>query len=1142
MDPNEPVYYANRSTCLFELGEYAASCEDSKQATMLYRDKQKIGMISRAEANAAIGRLLRQSARCFLCMNTSEGLEAAKSLLARCIELHPDPDPELLSMHSGAIQGVEEAYSAGAGEGSGPGFYMVKEATATGNASTGVGGGSCDYLPRYRSPVVNLPTPYSCIGWECALSGLAGRVPSPADTESPFSAHGGTFGEDEDDGSIDLLARPEGERHLSLLFGGLGDARQPLATFRDIHQQVANSGGRLDYRGMSLSLILNDVKAECLTRAVVMFKALAELGATLKQAAAAKGGVEGGAIDVLELLDHSDEVALAVYRCYHLYLGAFLMPHEADWLQAALDEMSSNSKNAEASESSLGISWLTLTTAKDRQAVKGVIERWRIMCKTMDPQLMAHIYQSSMQRPMEEEEPHHEHNGHSESCGDSDPEAMEEACVSLEQQWRAQVREAMLEQIETMDDEEIDLMQEAQGQTPEEKRTFLRDHWTKDVDPRTLDLMRHLPAAHREIEFFHTTMLLPVPPPVCARGHGLMDKAHGRSLHQAWRPNVTLVSADTPLEAMVPGKLEEDPALSASLTALHFCPFKALKLLLMTPGDENFLSRQEVYRSAAIFFSEVALGLAGFLEADTLKVEMFLGDVHDLGSTQAPESLDRVLISNVPDYTTLLPSMIKLTPLLKATQGAALKHSVLKFNANFQDLPEYAHSMGLYVPDMASLPVYLGVNHEYGGIWAHLVEWSRSPPIMEDEDGNVTPPGGGSSPQRMQQRMQELEEEQVAEEQRTPSPPHPMTKQLTNPDKPAPQQHLPPAPDVQAWLATVFLSIAMPLCRDAVHAHTEIRPLTLQAFFELCHYLVVRMDFPPHNLAWVIEHAMLGELNTSAVPPDATPWSPHFTWRQHQLTRSVPTGAFSLETRTLAGLWQRKLGFRLCAPTGLKLPQPEDVTQLRLTLPVSGEEARLKATGVCLAKVVGVALVSPDFMAAHAEALDPSNHHAPLPRHGSSVSLAASLGSSPGSDFKEPEDKGLRPFFLERETQKSGNVHLFSCVRWDSQSSLVMLLLPKADLRELVAKDYHLLLIRTDSWHPLTKPFPLSDGASLQEDMLVQQEEAAAGASAMEVDVAGAATGSSSSNVYSTPGSASAAHGQMDDDGHQYSMQKTRTC
>ena len=1165
MDPSEPVYYANRSTCLFELGKYTASCEDSKQASLLYRDKQQIGMISRAEANTAIGRLLRQSARAFLCMNSTESLQAAKALLARTIELHPDPDAELLSMHAGACQAVDEAFSLNAGEGSGPGYHMMKSSSSgSGVSHLGIGGGSCDYLPRYRSPVVNGSTPYSCIGWEVALSGLAGRVPSPADTESPFSTHGGTFGDDDSDsdaegeggeggragggggahGAIDLLRRPEGERCLSLLFGGLGDARQPLATFRDIYHQVRRSGGRLRYREMGLTMILNDVKPECLTRAVVMFKALAELGVALQEEARSGGGFGGigdgeleelgREIDPLDLIERSDAVAVAVYRCYHLYLGAFLMPNEADWLQETLDEMSQSSDfgrqnsrqnlsslsstpaavpslaaAAAASTSSLfssnlGFSWLKIKAGKDRSAVKGVVERWRVMCKTMDPRVMAHIYQSSMQRPVEEgkggaegarEEPMDGALNSNEDISEKGkPDSMEEAeGMSLEQQWRTQVREAMLEQIEAMDDEEINQMREAKGDTPEEKRAFLRDHWSQDVDPRTLDLMRHLPAAHREIDFFHTTMLLPVPPPACAQGLGLMDKTQGRELHNLWRPNVTLVSADTPLEAMVTGNLDEDHALSSSLTALHFCPFKALKLLLTQPGDGVFLARHEAFRSAAVFFCEVALGLAGFLEAGTLSMEMFLGDVHDLGSTREPESLDRVLISNVPDYTTLLPSMIKLIPLLKTTPGAALKHSVLKFNANFTDLPEYAHSMGLYVPDMSSLPTYLGVNHEYGGIWAHLVEWSRAQPLLLEGTG--------------EERVDDMEREKEEKEQqvddigmpRRTSSPAPFIFSTPVP----PTQHLPPAPDVQAWLSTVFLSIAMPLCRDCVQTHTEIRPLTLQAFFELCHYLVAHMDFPPHNLAWVIEHVMRGELKTSAVPPDATPWSPHYTWRQHNLPRAIPTGAFALEMRTLAGLWQPKMGFRLCAPVGQRLPQPEDVTQLRLTVPwqqlqqeqqheegagAAVEAAaitQLNATGAPLAKVVGAVLLSPGFMAAHPDAFDPSNYHVPLPRPRSNTSLATcTFSSSPSANVANPrpvpEDQGLRPLLLSKETQKSGDVHLFSCVRWDSRTSLVTLLLPKSDLRDLVRKGFHLSLLRTDSWHPLTKPFPLSDDPVLQ--------------------------------------------------------------
>ena len=751
MDPSEPVYYANRSTCLFELGEYAAACEDSKQASLLYREKQKIGMISRTDANALIEKLLRQSARCFLCMNTRESLEAARSLLNRCVELHPDPDKELLSLQAGAIAAVEEAASASAGEASGPGL---------GSGSKGAGRGACDVLPRYRSPVVNGPTPYSCIGWEVALSGLAGRVPSPADTEGCCSSKGGTFGEaDDDEGVIDLVSRPEGERSLSMLFGGLGDARQVLATFRDLHQQAARSRGRLAFPSVSLSLLLNDVKAECLARAVVMFRALEALGRALQAAGAVPGGClagSGGAhgkhgnggngdadmmmmmgagdevgpegfegedgggpgnvgagagvgADPLQLLEASDAVAEAAYRCYHLYLGAFLMPHEADWLQATLDDLVAEQQQQQQQQQQQGgankpfaFPWLKVGAAEDLAELRSVMERWRVMCKAMEPAVMARIYQSSMQRPAEDEVVLGGGLGPGGVCSAAGEEAMDGAGLSLEQQWREQVREAMMEQIDCMADEEVEALAEAEGATAAEKRGYLKEHWSREVDPRTLDLMRHLPSAHREIEFFHTTMLLPVPPPEAARRAfaaapgALLDRSQGRALHRLWRPNVTLVCASTPLEA-VAGLREEELASSSKLTELKFCPFKALKLLLMAPGDDAVLPRQEGYKSAALFFSEVALGLVGLIDAGNLDAELFLGDVNELGGRRAPGTMDRILLSNVPDYTTLLPPMIKLTPLLKQAPGAALKHSVIKFNSLFNSLPEYAHSMGACV-------------------------------------------------------------------------------------------------------------------------------------------------------------------------------------------------------------------------------------------------------------------------------------------------------------------------------------------------------------------------------------------------------------------------------------------------------------
>jgi hypothetical protein len=453
---------------------------------------------------------------------------------------------------------------------------------------------------------------------------------------------------------------------------------------------------------------------------------------------------------------------------------------------------------------------------------------------------------------------------------------------------------------------------------------------------------------------------------------------------------------------------------------------------------------------------------------------------------------------------------------------------------------------------MSSLPLYLGINHEYGGLWAHLIEWSRASPqpaSLEASSSSIRSTGSSPGPAGN------------ALDGRLDSPPRPEVHSL------------PPAPDQQAWLATVFLSMAMPLYRDAASATTEIRPLTLHAFFELCHHLTARGLFPPHNLAWVIEHAMRGELRTVAVPPDETPWSPHFTWRRHHYQRSLPTGAFALETRTLAGLWQDRLGFRLCAPAGQRLPQPEDVIQVRVPVPGLKEEW-LGRTGLGLAKVVGVALLHPEFLAAHERALDPTAHafHSPQPSPGgsspsrlashmqeeyeefvaeeeerehrlrmgssdnlvrdgdaaasaSALSLSADGKNRPGAASSSSIKTlgaigggGLRPSLLDRDTQGKGHVHLLSCVRWDSGRGEATLLLDKADLRSLAAQGFHLVLLRTDSWLPICAPLPLKDdpGAACPLPQLQalqqQQQEGGEGMEVASPDGGGGGGGGSSSS------------------------------
>ena len=194
------------------------------------------------------------------------------------------------------------------------------------------------------------------------------------------------------------------------------------------------------------------------------------------------------------------------------------------------------------------------------------------------------------------------------------------------------------------------------------------------------------------------------------------------------------------------------------------------------------------------------------------------------------------------------------------------------------------------------------------------------------------------------------------------------------------------------------------------------------------------------------QNVMRGELKTTAVPPEETPWPMANTWRRHNLPRAVSTSAFALETRTLAGLWQSRLGFRLCPPVGQPLPRPGDITELKVDIPDAG------AYGFDLSRVVGVALVSPNFVVENAAALRPP----------------ASLPSSSSNN-------NLRGLLLAKERQANGDVHLFSCVQWRTKVATASILIPKKDLRELVQEGYHFVLLRTDNWVALASPVALAN-------------------------------------------------------------------
>ena len=106
---------------------------------------------------------------------------------------------------------------------------------------------------------------------------------------------------------------------------------------------------------------------------------------------------------------------------------------------------------------------------------------------------------------------------------------------------------------------------------------------------------------------------------------------------------------------------------------------------------------------------------------------------------------------------------------------------------------------------------------------------------------------------------------------------------------------------MQAWLTTAFLSIAMPVPREADLLSSESRPLTLHAFLELCHHVTNHLDYAPHLIAVLLEvsrglrvgvgvRVRYGSQGQVALSPNTTTWTsprtPNPPGREHYARRA----------------------------------------------------------------------------------------------------------------------------------------------------------------------------------------------------------------------------------------------------------------
>ncbi len=208
-----------------------------------------------------------------------------------------------------------------------------------------------------------------------------------------------------------------------------------------------------------------------------------------------------------------------------------------------------------------------------------------------------------------------------------------------------------------------------------------------------------------------------------------------------------------------------------------------------------------------------------------LKFEGYIGDVNDVFSNLSVRAkstqqdsfskFDRILLSNVPDYTGLIYVFIECIPMLKKIGHSYISCNVLLNTGMWEDYEHYVYA-GSLMQSIEECKELLNVNKMYGSLWDKDGE-----PHWSHNDFNF----------------------KVSTKLRN---------QVTN------------------WLTRVLLAYAFPAKRDARNPLRETYSANLTVFFRSIKYLV-NLGYPKHWFKIYIESIFSNNLITAAKIPFESP-------------------------------------------------------------------------------------------------------------------------------------------------------------------------------------------------------------------------------------------------------------------------------
>jgi len=431
-------------------------------------------------------------------------------------------------------------------------------------------------------------------------------------------------------------------------------------------------------------------------------------------------------------------------------------------------------------------------------------------------------------------------------------------------------------------------------------------------------------------------------------------------------------------------------------------------LLLEDEGEKT-----EFFDYFATFFWNVGSALTSLVNDEILYLELSVGGLtcfcRDILTTSElrdkrtwPCKFQRIFVSNIPDYIGMLPFVTEVMPLMHNTDESYLMSNVMMNTGIWKNYSHYVFS-ATAIPQLKEVSPLLG----YQPVGKDCV-WG--------------------------------EQQWVA----SPNAKHVSRDELT------------------LWLHRLYLSIMFPSQRDSFCVMREECPYSINMFFRVCTHLVEYRNYPSHWIAGVLDEILASSKNftTSALISTNTPK----TFKREDKICTYNLSSFLLEFKTHLRMWLQSKANGWLLPFNTR-GLPSFVRKYSLSrrfLMISNVFTQsFYAKGNCLSNSLGFILSKESKRV---------NHRLDM--------LSAMMRRLPGLDMPlASQDSLLRDEIMERGADMH---HVFTCMEWSvsftknaypdessepKQIQTVSFWMDDRIFKELSAYSFN--LIRTDSWEML---------------------------------------------------------------------------